>query len=210
VQSQWGLTLFCDFPLYGPFRYRKRFKTAKFCLLSLAASGGITAFDSTAALYQLLLGCQRGLLRPSGRFSRPISKLDRNRKGFRSAVYGNPCACCGATRLHAPLPLHEDLREKGLLQKLKLSLAAARDVARARGDWGRSTRAFHCFARVSLPFRLPVTVVVALAAKPWMRIWAGQTAVRNVFIFPPCVFLTSRQFARKSTAALVAAEPRVV
>jgi hypothetical protein len=163
-----------------------------------------------SGLYSLLLGCQRGLLRPSGQFPGPFQNSIGNRKGFLSAVYGHPCACCGAKRLHAPLPQQEDLREKGLLQKLKLSLAAARDVARARGDWGRSTRAFHSFVRISLPFRLSVTVVVALTAKPLMRIWAGQTAVRNVFIFPPCVFLTSRQFARKSTAALVAAGPRVV
>jgi hypothetical protein len=62
----------------------------------------------------------------------------------------------------------------------------------------------------SLPCRLPVTVVVAFFVRSFMRIWAGRVAVHDFSQFPPCVLLTSRQFARKSAAVLVAAGPRVV
>jgi hypothetical protein len=124
-------------------------------------------------------------------------------------VHGRHCACSGAKEIYVALPLQEDFGEKGLLQKLKLSFAVACGVAGAGGDWGRNTRVLRSLVHASLPWSLPVTVVVALTAKLFMRIWIGETAVPNVFIFPPCVLLTSRQFARKSTAALVAAEPRV-
>src|ERR1700733_11503901 len=78
------------------------------------------------------------------------------------------------------LPLREDFREKGLQQKVKLSFAVAYGVVKARGDWGRNTRAFRSLVLASLP--------------------CGQTALHHSFIFPPCVFLTSRQSARKSAA----------
>jgi hypothetical protein len=79
-----------------------------------------------------------------------------------------------------PLPSQEDRGEKGLLQKLKLSFAVACRVAKARDDWGRNTRAFR------------ILVLTSPAC--------GQTALHDSFIFPPCVFLTSRQSARKSAA----------
>jgi O-antigen/teichoic acid export membrane protein len=49
--------------------------------------------------------------------------------------------------------------------------------ARARGDWGWINRAFRNSTVASLAFAMPVTVGVALMAKPLIRIWAGRAAV---------------------------------
>jgi hypothetical protein len=87
-------------------------------------------------------------------------------------------------------PIREDFTEKGLQQKLKLSFAVACGVFEAGGDWGRNTRAFRNLSLASLS--------------------CSQTVIHNSFKFPLCVFLTSRQSARKiGRRPLVAAEPCV-
>ena len=121
-------------------------------------------------------------------FSGPLPKFIANQEVFGVRVHGRDCACFGAKRFMSALPLREDFREKVLQQKLKLSFAVAYGVVKARGDWGRNTRAFRSLVLASLP--------------------CGQTALHHSCKFPPCVFLTSRQSARKiGRWALVAAEP---
>ena len=51
--------------------------------------------------------------------------------------------------------------------------------AKARGDWGWIERAFRNSLVASLAFGVPVTVAIALVAKPLIRIWAGKAAVPN-------------------------------
>ncbi len=51
--------------------------------------------------------------------------------------------------------------------------------AKARGDWGWIKRAFRNSLVASLAFGVPVTVAIALVAKPLIRIWAGKAAVPN-------------------------------
>jgi O-antigen/teichoic acid export membrane protein len=52
--------------------------------------------------------------------------------------------------------------------------------ARARADWGWIHRAFRNSLFASLAFGVPVTLAIALTAKPLIRIWAGREAVPNV------------------------------
>jgi O-antigen/teichoic acid export membrane protein len=51
--------------------------------------------------------------------------------------------------------------------------------AKARRDWGWINRAFRNSMVASLAFGVPVTVAIALVAKPLIRIWAGSAAVPN-------------------------------
>ncbi|HET6218748.1 MAG TPA: oligosaccharide flippase family protein [Acidobacteriaceae bacterium] len=51
--------------------------------------------------------------------------------------------------------------------------------AKARADWGWIHRAFRNSVRASLAFGVPVTVAIALVAKPLIRIWAGRAAIPN-------------------------------
>jgi O-antigen/teichoic acid export membrane protein len=52
--------------------------------------------------------------------------------------------------------------------------------AKARADWGWIHRAFKNSLAASLAFGVPLTIVIALTAKPLIRIWAGQAAVPTV------------------------------
>jgi O-antigen/teichoic acid export membrane protein len=51
--------------------------------------------------------------------------------------------------------------------------------AKARADWGWIHRAFRNSMLASLAFGVPVTVAIALVAKPLIRIWAGRAALPN-------------------------------
>lgn len=51
--------------------------------------------------------------------------------------------------------------------------------ANARGDWGWIKGAFRNCLLASMGMGVPLTLVIALAAKPLIRIWAGASAVPN-------------------------------
>jgi O-antigen/teichoic acid export membrane protein len=51
--------------------------------------------------------------------------------------------------------------------------------AKARGDWKWIQGAFRNSMIASLAFGVPVTIAIALVAKPLIRIWAGKAAVPN-------------------------------
>jgi O-antigen/teichoic acid export membrane protein len=54
--------------------------------------------------------------------------------------------------------------------------------AKARADWGWIHRAFRNSLLASLAFGVPVTIAIALVAKPLIRIWAGSAAIPSASV----------------------------